>query len=908
MKTSVLDVVEKLTRENLSEDSNADYIGNQLNIKRNTVSQYLNHFFHTGKLVKINTRPVLFFDRKTIEMKHNIEIKEKVFQNVEDLKKMFAGNHIEEKKKTRLIGEDGSLKDILNQCKATMIYPPNGLPVLLNGETGTGKSYLAKLLYDYAIESEVVEADTKFIQVNCSEYSNNPELLTGNLFGYKKGAFTGAIENNLGLLHYADNGVLFLDEVHCLPPECQEKLFVFMDRGVYHMLGDNETEFKSKARLIFATTENPSTALLPTLVRRIPVSVKLPSLKNRGANEKLELICAILKNEEKNLNKKITINNAVYKLLMSTDFIGNIGELRGIIQAFCVNANFDAPEEKHIKIDVQHMPTNFPASEVLPFNSNSKENFLSIDELSKFNVHSSRIFTFFENSSSHLLEYQQNRKSFSKTSENLLEELQSYLENFVVHQPMMVSPYKQYLKNSLNLIFEGLEHKFFLTMSNNEKNAICEWINDYNENAALLNKWSNVHADLINIFSEKVRETFRFESLVAENFIKNLLFSINVKLDTIFEILFILFIKKKMNKKYNLKRFGVVLCHGFSTASSMAEAANRLVGSYVFEGIDMPITTDVKEVNQQINTLLNEINNVEELFLLVDMGSLKAIYKELKTNKINVGIINNANTQLAIEIGFGIINQTPMEEILSQASSNAQYEYHVEYKNIKENVILCSCATGQATAEKIKQVILSSLPTDIPIKVKTYDYNSLFEKESINFIKKNYNLVCVIGTINPEIAEIPFVPIEELIVSEDSSEINKFLSMYLTEEALSAFNKELIKNFSLSNLISSLTILNPQKLLEEVTISIEKLQNQLNTTFSSKICFGLYVHVCLLIERLILGNNMEYYPNSDEFIEKHTNFIKCVKDSFSGVESSFSVEIPVEEIGYIFDYVKNDNN
>ena len=62
--------------------------------------------------------------------------------------------------------------------------------------------------------------------MNCSEYANNPELLTANLFGHTKGAFTGADKDRAGLLTIANGGVLFLDEVHCLNSECQEKLFL----------------------------------------------------------------------------------------------------------------------------------------------------------------------------------------------------------------------------------------------------------------------------------------------------------------------------------------------------------------------------------------------------------------------------------------------------------------------------------------------------------------------------------------------------------------------------------------------------------------------------------------------------------------------------------------------------------
>ncbi|MCB6567174.1 sigma-54 factor interaction domain-containing protein, partial [Desulfovibrio desulfuricans] len=85
---------------------------------------------------------------------------------------------------------------------ATVSYPPNGLTILLYGPTGTGKSFMAKLTYEYCLNKGLIDKNAKFVQVNCSEYANNPELLTANLFGYKKGAFTGADKDNYGLLHY----------------------------------------------------------------------------------------------------------------------------------------------------------------------------------------------------------------------------------------------------------------------------------------------------------------------------------------------------------------------------------------------------------------------------------------------------------------------------------------------------------------------------------------------------------------------------------------------------------------------------------------------------------------------------------------------------------------------------------
>ena len=73
----------------------------------------------------------------------------------------------------KLIGYDESLASLVNQRKATISYPPSGLPLLLYGPTGTGKSFLAQLMYEYAINQGLIAEDRNFLIVNCSEYANN---------------------------------------------------------------------------------------------------------------------------------------------------------------------------------------------------------------------------------------------------------------------------------------------------------------------------------------------------------------------------------------------------------------------------------------------------------------------------------------------------------------------------------------------------------------------------------------------------------------------------------------------------------------------------------------------------------------------------------------------------------------
>ena len=149
------------------------------------VSQYLNQLFAEGRLLKINTRPVVFYDGDTIEDMYGVSLHQREFISLEEFQKALQPHQPQDFEK--LIGYDESLASLVNQCKATISYPPSGLPLLLYGPTGTGKSFLAQLMYEYAINQGLIAEDRNFLIVNCSEYANNPELLTANLFGHKKG-------------------------------------------------------------------------------------------------------------------------------------------------------------------------------------------------------------------------------------------------------------------------------------------------------------------------------------------------------------------------------------------------------------------------------------------------------------------------------------------------------------------------------------------------------------------------------------------------------------------------------------------------------------------------------------------------------------------------------------------------
>jgi len=236
-----------------------------------------------------------------------------------------------------IIGRTKPMTDIFNLINEVS---DSDAPVLIQGETGTGKELIAN-----AIQSTSRRRDKRFVKVNCS--SLPAPLLTSELFGHAKGAFTDAVRERMGRFEFADNGTIFLDEIGEMPLPMQTQILRVLQDGTFERLGESVTR-KVDVRVITATNRDVQAALKSGSFRDdlyyrlnvIPITV--PPLRDRTEDIPF-LVQHLIKKYELVYGKTIhDIPDTTMDLLLQWRWPGNVRELENIVEYAVVRAKSDA--------------------------------------------------------------------------------------------------------------------------------------------------------------------------------------------------------------------------------------------------------------------------------------------------------------------------------------------------------------------------------------------------------------------------------------------------------------------------------------------------------------------------------------------------------------------------------------
>ena len=842
-------------RKNIKEDGvTAQSIAEIFGIKRNVASHYLNLLEKEGKLQKGTNRPVHFSiptdtEKKAEECNNMIDERPAAQKEVS----VFS----------KFIGYNGSMEQVIEKCKAAVNYPVNGLTMIICGASGVGKSYLASLIHQYAVESGAVEKNAPFVVLNCADYANNSELLSSVLFGHIKGAFTGANEEKQGLLAEADGGYLFLDEVHNLSAENQEKLFLFIDSQKYRMLGDSKNWQTAKVRLLFATTEDINSTLLATFRRRIPFEIRIPDFLERSYGERFLLVSSFFQNEAEILKKNICVDSEYFRRMLNLHEEGNIGAVKSKIKVLCAQA-YSQQREEELRITT-------PGKE----SSDSFHFYWNRPEKKKW-MSSYQIF-------SNITGCFVSGMNYSKIEEVLDLFLQTITrrleENKKENNFCEIPPFRHYeekCRNSINKILKSYGYRLNeLEIDEFYKMVIAVLFDETFFGAAFK-------------ISGYEKKKYRKYEVMISRILDAVLEDYNDNVREFLQTILTVWLSDKVKVKSKIN--ALILMHGEHSASSMASLANEMIGDYVYEAFDMPIQVHTEELIVKVNDYVRDIETNEGLVLLVDMGSLERMYDKISRNVDgDLVIVNNVSTAFALELGFSLFDKADIYRItqmdMSQFNMKMQY-----YKGLsqKPNIIV-SCISGEGIAVEIKEILSRYVNTD-EIDILTMDYSELKKQLNRGSAEDFHNTIVVFTTTPLSSTVVPVMNVEDLVNGFTNPSFPEFM---LNKENVREFTNDIIKLFTLKGVASRLRFLNPEVVMQEVDQVIRGYENYYHVQLPNFLRINLFLHTSIMIERVLVKEESGKIDSIDTegINEESRKFIEVSKDIFKSIMMKYKIEI-----------------
>lgn len=887
-----------MTREELildflkkHKESTTIEIANQLHLQRTNVSKILNQLVRENVIHKTNTRPVKYF----IDNLNQTVISKNTSNNINNFEDKFAFE--------KIIGYQGSMKTQIEQAKAAILYPPKGLNCLITGQTGTGKTLFVHTMFQFAKEHNIINSNMNLTVFNCADYANNPDLLMAHLFGYVKGAFTGADITTEGLISQADGGMLFLDEVHRLPPEGQEMIFYFMDHGKYSRLGEVEKQHVADVRIVCATTEDPNSNLLSTFMRRIPITIQLPNFYDRPGDEQVDLVKMMLQLEATRVNKKFILTEDVAKSLIGSVSYGNVGQLKSNIQLVCArgflhNMDHDSirlsldlltPEIKEglVKLSenkdlqtklapyLEHEQLIIPKDELSIVEEDSYELPYNIYEiigdkaaiLKDEGVDPKEIYKFITTDINvHLKTF------YQKKDYNVDRNLADIVDNEILD---MTNKMKKILEQEHYPINQNFIYAMSLHLSSFMKRE---------QSGERMENVSNNLKDMVNDYPLEVNIAKKLISFLVSEY------NISVPISEFYYLATLLISLKTQNNNNN-KIGVVVLCHGNGAANAMVNVVTQLLKVDHLRAFDMPLDMKPTDAIGEIKNKIKEVNYGYGVLVLSDMGSLVTIGSKIEEElDIKIRTIDMVTTAMVLEAArkTSLGSDLSLEDTYQELRNFKGYSRTIYKNKPSKKAIITICSTGHGAAQQIKNQIMKIIGNSkievIPISVEDME-NKILE------IEKEYQILAAIGLKAPK-QDIPYLTIEHFL----SKEGKLFIKQLMLDNQMDT------KEDSDTNLIEllneSVTFVNPYKILPLLKEYYSYCKSHWNTKFNDRIKINLIIHLACVIERAILKDQMTIDTIQKSKLKENINF-SIVEQATSDLNEILNLDIGLGEMYYI---------
>lgn len=884
-KSEVLWYIEKATR-NLNPESTdvftTNRIAGQCHISRNLASQYLNELVRDRLVVKINSRPVLYLHRRGLERYLQASIK---YMEYSSMQALLEESGVPERHDfEKAIGRDLSLSVCIEQLRSAISYPPSGLPALLVGTHGTGKAFLARLTYEYGINSGILPRSAHFVVVDCSRYDDNDSAIMADIFGTSER--TGAVQQAAG-------GVVYIERVDHLSQAVNEQLLGYMTED--RIVVQSKVGSVPPTRFILGSSRSLSNKILSAISHLVPVIVSLPSYAERGECERMALVMHYLRIEGQRIAADIAISRGALRALTAANFDENINGLRTTVTSCCAEAYLNRDAD-NLVIHVYNLPTNIlTANTSLPDDDQlvSDNNLASLDP-------AEQSMQFFQQMVDSYDDFKAGTITFDELTIACIEELHASqdLRNF---DDVIVNPRIASYERILTPVIEQVNEEYGIELSRKVTRLLSQALVMQLWGGDLLTLWRRkYHDELCDLASIFTRDS-QIATVVIAQISARVRTILGTELDELTKVMLEIEVIEAIGTNPTKRdSLGVVICHGYATATSIADAANRILHKRVFEAIDMTYDQEIKDIITPLSRLLERFSFCDRVVILVDMGSLEQVSAAITRDfRGSMYVFNNVSTSLALGVGNALSSDRDFQEFLDQSLELCWPTYHVICSSEKDDVIAFCSEAGSRAADNIRKLVQDSLPEELPVNLITCDYDELVRSGDQAAVFNAHRVHALVGTMNPGILQVPFIPLEDILYSGSSEDLDRVLSKVLSSKEMDDFHSRLLRNLTLRSAAESITILNPEMLYLEADHAMRELSRLSGIMIDDRRRIAVYVHLCGLIERLVTKSFVNTYPDEKSFEQKNHEFIDWFYTAFHDMCRRYKVEIPVSEIAYV---------
>lgn len=887
-KERVYDILDSCTRSHDVREADffqASYIADALHISRSLASQYMNELVGDGLLVKVSSRPALFYGRRAIEAVFGARPATDSFVSIDEMLSAIQSARGAVYDFEDLIGATGSLRGIVEQAKAAASYPPCGLPLMLVGAQGSGRRGIENSITSYCVSEGIIIDRAHAGLLDAA--SSADDLVLGLL----------GDDAHEGLLSSRETRVIWVKNAQVLSDDQMAALLSRFETRLSD--GGPKRPRRGTSRLFFEYNGDPADVTARPWAASIPALCFVPTLDERGSEEKESWIFKLLRREEDNIGRPIKVSRSVVRRLSSQRFSDNIDGLKRAVSLTCASAMADSDNQgaSDLKLFSYHIPSSVGLVHELELDDEPALIDVDLYDPSQSGAEAIDILGRFV--SLFALDSATGGDDAEGLAKSTLSSFFEYVErdrNALIGEAAVTDIVRQ--------VFD----RYGLREPVNFSRHLVASVHFFRNNQTALGRWRVQSSSGIRAFSQLVRQKYGTEYDVVSHLRSYLRDYLGWRMDAENLSLFSFYLHWYLRERGVRSCQAIVVAHGHSTASSIADSVNTIIGEHVFDAIDMPIDVSADQVVSQLERYLSRSPLSLDVLVMVDMGSLERIGKQLSSYLgVSVGVINNVSTALALEAGEMIVQQERVQAILEHVCEVSKASWSMSAVEKSSDCILFVSENGEMAATRISDLFIKSLPRPIPVEMVPCDYFEITRsKGDVSHVARG-NVLFVFGAADPHIPGVRFLSLEDITELRSDDSLGLGLENYLAPDEIVELKNNLIRNFSLENLMHHLTILEPNHLMDVVSESLEQLQASLGKRFSYGTRLRLYIHISYLVERLVTKVALDY-GDSDAFVSEHGDFVRLARTSFSGVTRTYGVDLPVGEINYLFDLIELEDS